>query len=149
MNHSLVVTKKGKVGSQKSTYTLSMTNVCKYELGKAWSIPYVIHICTVHMSVVTSLISCELEKVQNYNVMSPNTLEISQPIRSHMVTFYKNGESHREIVKKVGLTFSAVQYVIKCFFAAKSLGNDCRNSRRNCRNSRRKTLNLTQSRSLV
>ncbi len=119
-----------------------MTNACKYELGKAWSAQYVIHICTVHTSAVTSLVSCELEKVQNYNVMSPKILEISQPIRSHMVTLYKNGESHRKIAKKVGFTFSAVQYVIKSFLATKSLGNDCRNSRP-------KTLNLTQSRSLI
>ncbi len=59
-----------------------------------------------------------------------------------MVTLYKNGESHREISKKVGFTFSAVQYVIKHFFATKSLENDY------C-NSRPKMLNLTQSRSLI
>ncbi len=51
-------------------------------------------------------------------------------------------ESRRELAKKVGFAFSVVQYVIKCFLATKLLGNDCRNSRP-------KTLNLTQSRSLI
>ncbi len=46
-----------------------MTNACKYELGKTRSAHYVIHTCTVHTSAVTSLVLCELEKVQNYNVV--------------------------------------------------------------------------------
>ncbi len=83
-------------------------------------------ICTVHTSAVTSLVSCELEKVQNYSVMWPKTLEISHLVRSHKAILYKNGENHCEIAKKVGFTFSVVRYVIKWFLTTKSLVNDHR-----------------------
>ncbi len=89
-----------------------------------------------------SLASCELEKVQNYGVMSSKTSEISQLVRSHIVTFYKNGESYHETAEKVGFTFSALWYVIKCFLATKSLENDHRSGRP-------KKLNPTQSRSFI
>ncbi len=67
---------------------------------------------------------------------------MSQPTHTRVVTLYKNGESYREIAKKVGLTFSAVLYAIKHFFATKSLRNDY------C-SDRPKKLNLTQSRSRI
>ncbi len=70
---------------------------------------------TVHTSAVTNLVSCELEKVPNYSVMSPKTTEISQPVHRLIATSYKNTESYCEIAKKVGLTFSAVRYTIKHF----------------------------------
>ncbi len=67
-----------------------MTNACKYELGNARNAQYVIY--TVYMCAVTSLVSCEMEKVQNYSVMSPKTSEISQPVHMRIVTLYQNGE---------------------------------------------------------
>ncbi len=81
-------------------------------------------IYTVHMNAVTSLVSCEFGKVQNYDVMSPKTSEMSQPVHTRIVTLYKNGEIYWEIVKKIGLAFSIVRYTIKHFFATKSLRND-------------------------
>ncbi len=49
--------------------------------------------CTVHMRAVTSLVSCELEKVQNCSVVSPKTAEMSLPVHTGIVTWTKNGES--------------------------------------------------------
>ncbi len=82
-----------------------MTNACKYELGKAWSAQYMIR--TVHNGCNNE--SSELEKRQNYSLMSPKTSEIFQSVRSRIVILYKNGESYRKIVKKIGFTFCTVR----------------------------------------
>ncbi len=73
-----------------------------------------IHVYSTY-ECITTLVLYELEKVQNYSVMSPKISEISQPVCSSMMILYKNGKSQRKIAKKVGFTFFVVQYVIKVF----------------------------------
>ncbi len=125
MNHSLVIVKKDKTGKQKSICALSyvwlMRASMNWERPRAHNMWY---ICTVYASAVISLVSCELEKVQNYSVISPKTSEISQPVRSRIATLNKNGECYLEIAIKFGFTFSTAWYAIKPFLVTKSFRND-------------------------
>ncbi len=118
-----------------------MTNACKYELGKTCCAQYVIHMyttyeCSNESSIVWIGKSTKLQSnlAKNFGNIAISSFKHSDLVRKWGKLLW--------ISEKVGFTFSTVQYIIKHFLAAKSLGNDRHSSLR-------KKLNPTQNKSLI